>query len=134
MISPKATVALPEAGVGIVPGWSGTQRLARLIPEPILREMALFGRRIGADRLLACGFVAEVADDPLAAAQAIAEKAATLSPRATEIAKAMIHAGRGEDPAAMIEALGSAAIAASADREEGVGAFRAKRPPQFPGT
>lgn len=134
VISPKATVALPEAGVGVVPGWSGTQRLARLIPEPILREMALFGRRIGADRLLACGFVAEVADDPLAAAQAIAEKAATLSPRATEIAKAMIHAGRGEDPAAMIEALGSAAIAASADREEGVGAFRAKRPPQFPGT
>ena len=37
----------------------------------------------------------------------------TLSPRATEIAKAMIHAGVGEDSAAMIEALGSAAIAAT---------------------
>ena len=134
VMTPKATIALPEAGVGIVPGWSGTQRLGRLIPEPMLKEMALFGRRIGADRALACGFVAEVAEDARAAAFAIAERLTALSPRATEINKAMIHAGRGEDPAAMIEALGSAAIAASADRDEGVAAFRAKRAPEFPGT
>lgn len=134
VMTPKATIALPEAGVGIVPGWSGTQRLGRLIPEPMLKEMALFGRRIGADRALACGFVAEVAEDARAAAFAIAERLTALSPRAIEINKAMIHAGRGEDPAAMIEALGSAAIAASADRDEGVAAFRAKRAPEFPGT
>ena len=134
VMTPKATIALPEAGVGIVPGWSGTQRLGRLIPEPMLKEMALFGRRIGADRALACGFVAEVAEDARAVAFAIAERLTALSPRAIEINKAMIHAGRGEDPAAMIEALGSAAIAASADRDEGVAAFRAKRAPEFPGT
>ena len=134
VMAPKATIALPEAGVGIVPGWSGTQRLGRLIPEPMLKEMALFGRRIGADRALACGFVAEVAEDARAAAFAIAERLTALSPRAVEINKAMIHAARGEDPAAMVEALGSAAIAASADRDEGVAAFRAKRAPEFPGT
>ena len=134
LITPKATIALPEAGVGIVPGWSGSQRLARLIPEGMVKEMALFGRRIGADRLLSCGFVAELAEDVHATAQEIAAKAATLSPRATEITKTMIHAGQGEDSAALIEALGSAAIAASADRQEGVAAFQQKRKAEFPGT
>jgi enoyl-CoA hydratase len=134
VMTPAATVALPEAGVGVVPGWSGSQRLARLIPEGMLKEMALFGRRIAADRLLACGFVAEVSVDARAAAHEIAARVAALSPRATEITKAMIHAGQGEDRAAMVEALGSAAIAASADREEGVAAFRGKRSPNFPGT
>lgn len=134
VIGPKATIALPEAGVGIVPGWSGSQRLARLLPEGIVKEMALFGRRIGAERLLSCGFVAEVTEDVHASAQEIAAKAATVSPRATEITKAMIHAGQGEDAAALIEALGSAAIAASDDRTEGVAAFQEKRKADFPGT
>ncbi len=134
VMAPKATLALPEAGVGIVPGWSGTQRLARLLPEAVLKEMALFGRRLTAERAFACGFVAEVAEDARAAAEAIAAKVPDLSPRAVEIAKSMIHVARGEDHGAMVEALGSAAIAASADREEGVTAFRAKRKPVFPGT
>lgn len=134
VMAPKATLTLPEAGVGIVPGWSGTQRLARLLPEPILKEMALFGRRITAERALAAGFVAEVAEDPRAAAEAILERAVTLSPRAVEITKSMIHAARDEDRGAMVEALGSAAIAATEDRDEGVTAFREKRKPQFPGT
>jgi enoyl-CoA hydratase len=60
----KATLGLPEAQVGIVPGWSGTQRLARLLPEPVLKEMALFGRRLSAERAHALGYVAEVSDDP----------------------------------------------------------------------
>jgi len=131
---PGATLALPEAGVGIVPGWSGTQRLARLMPETMVKEMALFGRRIGADRALACGFVAEVTDDARAAAHLMAAGVAGLSPRAVEIAKAMIHAGVAEDAAAMVEALGSAAIAGTGDKAEGVAAFRAKRKPAFPGT
>jgi enoyl-CoA hydratase/carnithine racemase len=40
-----ASLALPEAGVGIVPGWSGTQRLMRLMPESMVKEMALFGNQ-----------------------------------------------------------------------------------------
>jgi enoyl-CoA hydratase len=133
VIAPKATLALPEAGVGIVPGWSGTQRVARLLPEPVVREMALFGRRIGAERAVALGFAAGVAEDVRAAARGIAEAAAGLSPRAVEVAKYMIQAGAGEDRAALIEALGAGMIAASADREVGVGAFREKRKPEFPG-
>jgi enoyl-CoA hydratase len=134
VMTPKATLALPEAGVGIVPGWSGTQRLARLLPEPVIKEMALFGRRLSAERALAFGFVAEVTVDVQAAAEAIAAGLAATSPRATEVTKFMIHAAVGEDRAAMIETLGSGMIAASDDRAEGVAAFAAKRKPAFPGT
>jgi len=133
VIAPDARLALPEAGVGIVPGWSGTQRLMRLLPEPVVKEMALFGHRITADRALAFGFVAAVDADPRAAAETLLARAITLSPRAVEVSKSMIHAAVGEDRGAMIEALGSAAIAASADRQEGVAAFREKRKPDFTG-
>ena len=133
VMAPGASLALPEAGVGIVPGWSGTQRLLRLLPEAMVKEMALFGQRIKADRALACGFVAAVDADPRAAAEALLARALPLSPRAVEITKSMIHAAAGEDRAAMIEALGSAAIAATEDRVEGITAFRDKRKPEFSG-
>ena len=45
----------------------------------------------------------------------------------------MIHAAVGEDRGAAIEALGGALAAGTADKAEGVAAFRAKRPPEFPG-
>jgi enoyl-CoA hydratase/carnithine racemase len=133
VMAPGVSIALPEASVGIVPGWSGTQRLARLLPEPVVKEMALFGRRIPAERAFALGFASEVAEDARAAAIAIAAGLANASPRASEVAKYMIHAGVGEDVAAMTEALGSGMIAASADKAEGVAAFREKRKPKFPG-
>ena len=133
IMAPRATLALPEAKVGIVPGWSGTQRLTRLIGEPAVKEMALFGQRIVANRAVTLGFACEVADDPHARALELAHDACTLSPRATEIAKNMIHAGAGEDHAALIEALGSAAISATDDRQEGVGAFEQKRAAKFSG-
>lgn len=133
IMHPKATLALPEAGVGIVPGWSGTQRLLRLLPEPVLKEMALFGRRLTAQRAQELGFVVEVSEDPHAVAETIAEKVLNLSPRALEINKMMIHGAADEHTAALIEALGSAAIAASADRDEGIAAFREKRKPKFSG-
>jgi len=131
VMAPGATLALPEAGVGIVPGWSGSQRLLRLLPEPVLREMALFGRRIDAPRAVALGFAAEVASDARAAAHALAADAARLSATSVEVAKYMLNAAAGEDPAAMIEALGAGMAAAGPDRAEGVAAFRARRKPEF---
>ena len=133
VMAPRATLALPEAKVGIVPGWSGTQRLTRLLPEPVVKEMTLFGRRISAERATSLGFATEVAEDTLAAAQDIAASLTNVSPRANELAKAMIHAAVGEDRAAAIEAVGSAAAAASADRNEGVSAFLNKRTAEFSG-
>ena len=133
VMSPRSKIALPETGVGIVPGWSGSQRLGRLLPEPVLKEMALFGRVLTAERAYALGFVADISDDPGAAALEIAERLLVTSPRATEVAKYMIHAAVDEDRDAMIEALGSGMTAATADKAEGVAAFRARRKPEFPG-
>ncbi len=133
VMSPLSKIALPETSVGIVPGWSGSQRLARLLPEPVLKEMALFGRVLTAERCVALGFAAEVSDDPAAAALEIAGRLRATSPRATEVAKYMLHAAVGEDRGAMIEALGSGMTAASADKAEGVAAFQAKRKPEFKG-
>jgi enoyl-CoA hydratase/carnithine racemase len=129
-----AEFALPEASIGVVPGWSGTQRLARQIPEAVLREMALTGARIGAERAHQIGFVNVVVEaDALAGALALAERAATLAPRSVEIAKYMINAAVGESREAMIDALAGALTATTRDKAEGVRAFREKRAPKFTG-
>ena len=133
VMAPHAELGLPEARVGIVPGWSGTQRLGRLLPEPVIKEMALFGRRLSAQRALDLGFAAEIAEDTVAAAIAMAAELDSLSPRSAETAKAMIHAGAGEDAAASIDALAGAAMAATPDNREGVNAFEEKRPARFTG-
>lgn len=133
VMAPRAALSLPEAQVGIVPGWSGTQRLARLLPEPVVKEMALFGARLSADRAHALGFVAEVAEDARAAARALAERTLAASPRSIEVAKYQIHAAAGEDRAALIEALGGGMTAGSLDKAEGIAAFQARRTPDFPG-
>ncbi len=130
---PKATIGLPEASIGIIPGWSGTQRLARLLPEPVIKEMALFGRRLDAERAHQLGFVAEISCAADQLARDMLAHVATLSPRAVEVVKSMIHAGRGEDANAMVDMLASAAIAASDDKAEGVASFREKRKPKFSG-
>lgn len=129
--APGATFALPEAQVGIVPGWSGTQRLAGLIPPAILKEMALTGARLTADHAYHIGFLNAVDDDPCAAAMEMATRITAQSPQATETAKWMIAAALGEDRAASIEAIAGAAMAPTADKAEGVTAFLEKRKPVF---
>ncbi|GAB5512124.1 MAG: enoyl-CoA hydratase/isomerase family protein [Hyphomicrobiales bacterium] len=129
--APTAKMALPETGVGIVPGWSGTQRLVKLLPTAVLKELVLTGRHLSAERALGLGFVNEVSDDPRAEAFAMAENIAAKAPQATEVAKYMLAAALDEDRGAMIEALGGAVMAASPEKTEGVAAFRDKRPANF---
>lgn len=131
--APTARFALPETGVGIVPGWSGTQRLARQMPPAVLKEMALTGARLSAERAWQVGFLNAVAEDPRAAATEIATRIAAAAPQATETAKWMIAAALGEDAAASVEALAGAAMAPSPERSEGVAAFLEKRKPDFGG-
>ncbi len=131
VMAPHTEIGLPEARVGIVPGWSGTQRLARFLPESVIKEMALFGRRISAERAFDLGFAAMVTDQPVEAAQRMSAELVHLSGRAIETAKAMIHAGRGEDVAASIDMLAGHAMFTSPDIKEGVQAFQEKRLAKF---
>lgn len=131
VMAPKATLALPESTIGIVPGWSGTQRLAGQIPAAVLKEMALTGARISAERAYQIGFANAVSDDPHAAAKEIASRITSKAPQANETAKWLIAAALGEDAQASIEAIAGAAMAGTAEKAEGVAAFAEKRKPSF---
>jgi len=129
--TPDAGFSLPETQLGVVPGWSGTQRLTRLLPEPVLREMVLFGARLPAQRALDLGFVTELSSEPVQTAKNWAEMLLKQAPDATTIAKFMLNAGVGEGQDRMIEVLGSGMASALPEKSEGVRSFQEKRKPRF---
>lgn len=133
LCNPDATFGLPETGIGVTPGWSGLQRLGRLIPQALLREMALTGGRLGAERLREVGFVNEIVSDPLTRALEIAERAAALAPRAVEATRLVLNAAVGEGREAALDALAGGSVASTHDKAEGVASFREKRRAQFSG-
>lgn len=66
--SPNAQFAHPGAGLGIITGWGGTQRLPRLTGKGLALELFFTASPVTAERALAIGLVDQIADDPLAAA------------------------------------------------------------------
>jgi enoyl-CoA hydratase len=128
-------LGLPESGLGMAPGWSGTQRLVRRFGPSVVRRMALTGAMFSAEEGLALGLVDQVAakGEGVARAEALAADIAKRGPLAVQMVKAMINAAEGEDRDAPIEGLAGALTAFTQDLAEGVAAFRAKRPPAFSG-
>lgn len=123
----------PETGLGIIPGWSGTQRAVRRFGAQAVRRMALGGEVFTAGQGLALGLVDQVAPrgQSLAAARAMAEMIAARGPLATQATKMLVNAAEGEEIAHALEALAGIAAAGSAGLQEGVAAFREKRKPRF---
>jgi enoyl-CoA hydratase/carnithine racemase len=128
-------LGLPESGLGMAPGWSGTQRLVRRFGPSVVRRMALAGAMFTAEEGLALGLVDEVTakGDGVARAESIATEIARRGPVAVQMIKAMINFAEGEDRDAPIEGLAGALTATTEDLAEGVAAFRSKRTPNFVG-
>jgi enoyl-CoA hydratase len=128
-------LGLPESGLGMAPGWSGTQRLVRRFGASVVRRMALTGAMFSAEEGLRLGLVDEVVGkgDSLTRAAALASEVAKRGPLAVQMVKAMINAAEGEDRDAPIEGLAGALTAYTDDLAEGVAAFRGKRAPNFNG-
>jgi enoyl-CoA hydratase len=128
-------VGLPETSLGMVPGWSGTQRLVKRFGAQAVRRMVLGGEMFTADEARLLGLVDAVSETGtvLAAAREYAERIAKRGPAALEICKLMIASANVEDNGTAVEALGSILAARTGDMKEGVAAFTGKRPAEFKG-
>jgi enoyl-CoA hydratase/carnithine racemase len=126
-------IGLPETGLGIIPGWSGTQRLSRRFGAQLVRRMALMAEVFSADQALALGIVDQVAatGEGLAAAQVVVDRVLSRSPLATDVTKMLINSAEGEEQGRVGEVLAGAFAAGSKDLAEGLTAFRERRKPQF---
>lgn len=123
----------PETGLGIIPGWSGTQRAVRRFGPQLVRRMALLGEIFTAEEGMRFGLVDQVVPrgKSLNAAREMAERLIARGPIATQATKMLINAVEGEETERALEALAGAMAAGSADLKEGVAAFREKRKPRF---
>ena len=129
--SDNAMFGQPEVGLGITPGFGGTQRLARLISPGMAKELIYSARNIKADKALELGLVNAVYPqaDLLPAAEKLAAKIAAQAPIAVRACKKAINDGLqvGMDEAIVIEEKLFGSCFKTHDQIEGMDAFLTKR-------
>ena len=135
LASEKAKFGQPEVGLGITPGFSGTQRLPRRVGIGKAKELIFSGKMIKADEAKAIGLVNEVyAPEALMdAALEMARSFTKNAPIAVKYAKACIDRGMQMDldDGIALENEMFAMCYATADQKEGMTAFLEKRPAVF---
>jgi enoyl-CoA hydratase len=133
--SPRARLGLPEVGLGLIPGYGGTQRLPRLIGAGRALDLILTGRHVGAEEALAMGLVNRVAENPMQEAHALATQILKNGPVAIGLAKEAVRRGLDSTlPEGLeIEADLFGMVSTTKDMKEGTAAFLEKRAPEFRG-
>lgn len=132
---PRASFALPEVSVGVIPGGGGTQLLTRRIGWSRAADLIFTARRITGEEGVRLGLVDRLVEDAKGEALALADTIAQHSPIGVRNAKTAMRAGMdvGVDDGLDIEDARWHDTAFSADRAEGVRAFAEKRKPSWPG-
>jgi enoyl-CoA hydratase/carnithine racemase len=128
-------IGLPEVGVGLIPGWGGTQRLPRVIPWAKAAEMLLMGSIIDAEEAYRIGLVNKVVplDQLMPTAQKWAETICRHAPLAVRAAKEAMVRGSSmslEDGLKLESSLENY-LFGTEDFTEGINAFLEKRKPNF---
>jgi methylglutaconyl-CoA hydratase len=136
--STTATLGLPETTLAIVPGAGGTQRLPRLIGVPKAKELIWTGRRINGEEAYRIGLVDKVVPpgETLTEAMNLAWEIAASGPVAIMASKEAMQRGMGAttmEEALEIERQCYAQVLPTADRLEGLAAFREGRTPNYKG-
>jgi enoyl-CoA hydratase len=133
--SARAKLGQPEVNLGIIPGWGGTQRLARVCGLGAAKELIFTGRTVEADEALRIGLVNAVHDPVLERAHETAAVLAAKSPVALRLMKQLANRALGGDHGANLDAEANSfgELFASEDAKEGLAAFVEKREPRFHG-
>ena len=135
LASEKAKFGQPEVGLGITPGFSGTQRLPRRVGIAKAKELIFSGRMVKADEAERIGLVNAVyaPEALLDGAMEMARSFAKNAPIAVKYAKACIDRGMQTDIDSGIACENElfAMCFATADQKEGMGAFLEKRTAEF---
>lgn len=133
----NAQFALPEIGLGMLPGAGGTQRLARLVGQQLTMRWAMTGEMISAQNALQHGISSQVCPAGLTVQYALelAEKIAKQAPLAIRAIKQSLKSIHEVtlSQGLKLERQHFVWLAATQDRQEGINAFLEKRKPEFRG-
>jgi len=135
--SKTAKLGQPEVKLGILPGYGGSQRLARLCGKGVAHELCLTGEMITAEEAQRIGLVNHIYEsaDLLPAAEAMAKKIITNGPLAVKFTMEAIERGveMPLEEGLFLEATLFGVACATEDMREGTKSFLEKRPAQFKG-
>lgn len=135
--SENAVMGQPEIKLGVIPGFGGTQRLARLIGKGRAMEICLTGRRVSAEQALSYGLVSEITaqDGLIACAETLLKELVLMPPVALQSIMTVINDGSdlSLQDGLELEAVHFGLCCTTKDKQEGVSAFINKRAALFIG-